>query len=134
MKGIDCGFIKPIKVACGIIWKDNKIFIARRKPHKILAGYWEFPGGKLEHDEKAEKALVRELKEEFDMSIRNPRFFGEHVYGYDFATINLIAYSCEFVNSTFNMTDHDAYEFVLAIELNLYALAPADQYFVKKLI
>jgi len=120
----------PIKVVCSIIWKDNKVFIARRSPNKSLGGYWEFPGGKLEHEEDPESALTRELKEEFEMTISNSKFFGEHIHSYDLFTIHLIAFTCDFIDSTFRMTDHDAYDFVSLEDLSLYPLAPADQYFV----
>lgn len=119
----------PIKVVCGIIWKDNKVFIARRKSNKSLGGYWEFPGGKLEQDEDPGSALTRELSEEFEMTISNPKFLGEHIHSYDFFTIHLIALTCDFINSTFRLTDHDAYEFVSLNDLSLYLLAPADQHF-----
>ena len=37
-----------IEVAAGIILRDNKVLLAKRKEGKSLAGYWEFPGGKIE--------------------------------------------------------------------------------------
>ena len=125
--------MEPIKVVCGIIWKDDKVFIARRKPDKSLGGYWEFPGGKLENGEDPENALVRELEEEFEMTISNIKFFGEHVHSYDSFTIHLIAFTCNFISASFLMTDHDVYEFVPLNQLGLYLLAQADQYFAQNL-
>ena len=59
---------KPIRsqlVAVGIILdSDNRILIAKRPPHKIKGGFWEFPGGKIEVHESPEEALIRELQEE----------------------------------------------------------------------
>ena len=46
-----------IKVVCGIIEHNGKIFICRRKEGKSLAGHWEFPGGKIEPNETPEEAL-----------------------------------------------------------------------------
>jgi 8-oxo-dGTP diphosphatase len=43
-----------IKVVCGIIYKNDKIFICRRKPSKSLGGFREFPGGKIEQGESDE--------------------------------------------------------------------------------
>lgn len=54
-----------IEVTAAIIEKDDKFLIARRAKGKHLAGYWEFPGGKIEADETAEACLYRELNEEF---------------------------------------------------------------------
>ena len=53
-----------INVAAGILIKNNKVFAARRKPGLHLAGFWEFPGGKIEFGESAVQCLERELREE----------------------------------------------------------------------
>lgn len=55
---------KEIDVTAAIIVKGGKIFAARRKSGLYLAGYWEFPGGKLEEGESPKCCLARELKEE----------------------------------------------------------------------
>ena len=58
-----------IKVVCGIIFKDQKIFICRRNPEASLGGYWEFPGGKIEEGEDHRESLKRELMEELLMDV-----------------------------------------------------------------
>jgi 8-oxo-dGTP diphosphatase len=126
--------MKPIKVVCGLIWKDNKIFIARRKPEKSLAGFWEFPGGKIEMNELPELALTRELKEELSMVVEKLKYFGTNIYQYKTFKIELIAYDCFFKEGTFQLTDHDLYQFVSVNELNDYKFAPADIYFVEQLL
>lgn len=126
--------MKSIKVVCGIIWKDGQVLIARRKPEKSLGGYWEFPGGKLEAGEDAEAALIRELKEEMGMTLNNLRYYGSHIHQYDSFSIELLAYECDFVNATFELTDHDEIAFIVPKELADYKFAPADVYFVNTLI
>ena len=81
--------MSPINVVCGIIQKEGKIFIARRKPHKSLGGYWEFPGGKVEPGEDPVTALTRELKEELDMTIANAILFGENLHSYNSSHIHI---------------------------------------------
>ena len=58
-----------IRVVCGIIYKDDKILLTRRKKGKSLEGFWEFPGGKVEKEETDTVALKRELKEELGPEI-----------------------------------------------------------------
>lgn len=127
--------MKPIiKVVCGIIWKGDKVLIARRKPGKSLAGYWEFPGGKLNEGEDAEIALKRELKEELGMEVDELKYYGQHIHAYEKFTIELIAYKCRFLHATFEMTDHDEYAFIYTEKFYNFNIAPADLYFFKKLI
>ncbi|WP_392386953.1 8-oxo-dGTP diphosphatase MutT [Marinomonas primoryensis] len=72
-----------MKVAVGIILRDNLVFVALRKSDQHQGGLWEFPGGKCEASESAEEALVRELKEECGISIIECNFFKtiSHHYG-----------------------------------------------------
>jgi 8-oxo-dGTP diphosphatase len=125
--------MKPIKVVCGIIWKGDQVFIARRKAGKALAGFWEFPGGKLEKDEPEEAALVRELQEELGMQVNVLDFFGSSVYDYETFSIELISYSCNFIEASYKLTDHDEVAFVRPVELGNYKIAPADQFIVERL-
>jgi 8-oxo-dGTP diphosphatase len=61
--------IKIIPVVCAIIEQDDLVLCALRSEQMSLPGKWEFPGGKLELNELAEDALIREIKEELNVSI-----------------------------------------------------------------
>ena len=71
-------------VACALIDPDGRVLIAQRPEGKPLAGLWEFPGGKVEAGEKPEDALIRELKEELGITVREaclaPLTFASHAY------------------------------------------------------
>lgn len=123
--------MKVIKVVCGIIWKDDKVFIARRKPEKSMGGYWEFPGGKIEEGEDPEAALKRELKEELGMNVVVKEYFGTNNHQYENFKIELIGYNCGFVSATFQLTDHDEYKFITPAEILNYRVAAADIPLVK---
>ena len=56
-----------IVAAVALIDVDGRILISKRPDNKYLGGLWEFPGGKLENNEKAEDALIRELEEELNI-------------------------------------------------------------------
>lgn len=60
----------PVDVAVGVlIAPDGQFLLTSRPAGKVYAGYWEFPGGKLEAGETVEQALKRELQEELGISI-----------------------------------------------------------------
>ena len=81
-----------IRVAVGIILKDDLVFIALRKSDQDQGGLWEFPGGKCEPSESAEIALVRELKEECDISVTECSFFKEISHDYGDKKVQLLFY------------------------------------------
>jgi 8-oxo-dGTP diphosphatase len=60
-----------VEVAAAVIVRaDGAFLLAQRPPGKVYAGYWEFPGGKVEPGEPAERALARELHEELGIDVR----------------------------------------------------------------
>jgi len=71
-------------VAAALIDPDGRVLLAQRPAGKSLAGFWEFPGGKLDPGETPEQALVRELQEELGIdtsaSCLAPLAFASHDY------------------------------------------------------
>ena len=115
-----------IEVTAAIIEKDDKFLIARRAKGKHLAGYWEFPGGKIEADETAEACLYRELNEEFQINVSVNNFVGESVYEYPNKKIILKAFTCKIISGEIQLTDHDKIEWITIDEIKQYNLAPDD--------
>jgi 8-oxo-dGTP diphosphatase len=61
-----------VQVAVGVLVRDDDSFLLTSRPEgKAYAGYWEFPGGKLETGETVEQALRRELQEEIGITIHD---------------------------------------------------------------
>ena len=61
--------MKRIDVVIGIVQRQNKVLVCRRRERDHLGGYWEFPGGKLEPGETLEQCLLRELQEEVNLQV-----------------------------------------------------------------
>jgi 8-oxo-dGTP diphosphatase len=73
----------PINVAVGILMRDNgDVLLGQRPEGKPYAGYWEFPGGKVEEHESIADALRREFVEELGIAVvsAEPWCCVEHVY------------------------------------------------------
>lgn len=80
----------PVEVAAAVIQRaDGAFLLARRPAGKVYAGYWEFPGGKVEAGEPAERALARELHEELGIDVGTAYPWITRVYAYPHATVRL---------------------------------------------
>lgn len=81
---------KVTDVAVGVLLlPDGDFLLTSRPPGKVYAGYWEFPGGKLEADETVAQALRRELQEELGIRIGNPELWKTQLVDYPHALVRL---------------------------------------------
>ena len=116
-----------ITVVAALIKKDGKVLIAKRSTgDENVFGKWEFPGGKVEPNESEECAIEREIKEEFEMSIKAKKFIINNICEYPTRTIDLRLYECEYVSGEFKLHDHFEYAWVNLEKILDYDLAPAD--------
>lgn len=116
-----------IKVVAALICKDNKILIARRATgDPNVLGKWEFPGGKVEANESEEAAIEREIKEEFELTVKAKRFLINNICEYPEKKIDLRLYECEYLSGEFCLHDHFEYKWVEITKLTDFDLAPAD--------
>lgn len=81
---------KVVDVAVGILLQSNGQFLmTTRPPGKVYAGYWEFPGGKIEPGESVEQALRRELQEEIGVTIGPATVWQTSLVDYPHALVRL---------------------------------------------
>jgi A/G-specific adenine glycosylase len=88
------------QIAVGVIWKDGKILIARRKEDKMLGGLWEFPGGKRKGRESLKETVLRETKEETALSIAVRKKYCKVKHAYTHFKITLTAFKCDCLSGT----------------------------------
>lgn len=122
------------QVAAAIIFNKGKILVTRRAPGEKLAGYWEFPGGKLEGNETPQECIIRELREELGLHAAAGDVIASSVYEYTGGAIELIAVECAVQNYEIGLTVHDAYEYIQPEALLDLRLAPADIDIAKKIV
>jgi 8-oxo-dGTP diphosphatase len=81
---------KVVEVAAAVIERpDGSFLLAQRPAGKVYAGWWEFPGGKVEAGEPAERALARELHEELGIDVRTAYPWITRLHAYEHATVRL---------------------------------------------
>jgi len=85
------GADRPVTdVAVGVLLQPNGAFLLTSRPEgKVYAGYWEFPGGKLEAGETVEQALRRELHEELGITIGAAQLWKTQMVDYPHALVRL---------------------------------------------
>ena len=85
------GADRPVTdVAVGVlIAPDGQFLLTTRPPGKVYAGYWEFPGGKLELGETVAQALRRELQEEVGVTVGEVHRWREQLVDYPHALVRL---------------------------------------------
>jgi 8-oxo-dGTP diphosphatase len=79
-----------VEVAVGVlVAADGRFLLTSRPEGKVYAGYWEFPGGKLEAGETVEQALRRELEEEIGVTIGKAHLWRTQLVDYPHALVRL---------------------------------------------
>ena len=121
-------------VTSAIIEHDDRYLLARRAPGQNLAGYWEFPGGKVEADETFEDCLARELMEELNLETQVLDHFCDSVYHYDKGSINLVAYRVQILGGNMTLSVHDQVDWFKPQKMLTLNLAPADIPIAKRLV
>jgi 8-oxo-dGTP diphosphatase len=122
--------IKLVLVAaCALIDPDGRVLIAQRPPGKSMAGLWEFPGGKVEAGERPEQSLIRELKEELGIAVKEeclaPLTFASHLYP-DFYLL-MPLYVCRRWERFVEAREGQQLKWVRPRELRNFPMPPADE-------
>ena len=115
--------------ACALIDPDGRVLIAQRPQGKSMAGLWEFPGGKIETGERPEQSLIRELKEELGIIVKEeclaPLTFASHLYP-DFHLL-MPLYVCRRWEGFVEAQEGQRLKWVRPTELRDYPMPPADE-------
>ena len=119
--------MKVVEVAAGLVYREGRYLIAKRKPDVHLAGFWEFPGGKREPGETFEDCLGRELFEELNIRIGTPVPFQVVRYQYPEKIVELHFFRCEIESGQATAVDCAEIRWVWPHELEDFEFPPADR-------
>ena len=129
--------LKTVLVAaCALVDADGRVLLAERPAGKPMAGLWEFPGGKVEANERPEDTLIRELKEELGITVSEPCLapltFASHVYP-DFHLL-MPLYVCRRWEGIVTPQEGQRVAWVKPNRLRDYKMPPADEPLVAHLM
>ncbi|MCP3968282.1 MAG: 8-oxo-dGTP diphosphatase MutT [Lentisphaerae bacterium] len=120
--------MKKIEVGAAVICRDNEILLTSRPEHQDMAGFWEFPGGKIEPGESVAQCLIREIKEELDVKVRvfDTIYMLEHDYPDKTVSLHFVRCQLDDDQPPRPLEGQDA-AWVERDSLDNYPLLPADK-------
>jgi 8-oxo-dGTP diphosphatase len=120
-------------VAAALIDARGRILIAQRPGSRHMAGRWEFPGGKVGAAESEQEALLRELREELGVKVRDPQFCLRLTHAYPDRTVELSCWVVRDFAGEPQGLDGQELKWVRASELAHQDILEADQPFIEAL-
>ena len=128
VESVTASLLLPV-VAVALVDADGRVLLQQRPPGGSLAGLWEFPGGKLEHGETPEAALIRELREELGLDVETaclaPATFASAPLGD--RHLLLLLYACRKWRGQPQPLHATALRWVLPVEMHALPMPPADR-------
>ena len=124
-----CMVTRPTyEVVGGLLFdSEGRILACKRPEGDAWAGWWEFPGGKIEAHEGPESALIRELVEEIGVSTKPVRRIEQTYYEYPDRSVNLQLWDCGVVDpDSIRLVEHDEARWLSEEELLDVKWLPAD--------
>ena len=126
--------MKKIHVAAGIILRDELVFISKRNAKQHQGDKWEFPGGKVETRETGLEALIRELKEEVDLTVTKADLFHQIEFDYGDKLVQLDFYLVNEFSGIGQGLEGQQTAWINIAELPNYTFPAANQVIVEMLI
>ena len=127
---------QPIRmdVAIAIVVRQARVLICQRREDDVLAGYWEFPGGKRHANESHEECLMRELVEELAIVVRITEALEVIEHDYPHARVRLHPFLCEYVSGDPQPLAASQLAWVSAPDLRHYRFPAANSDLIRALI
>ncbi|WP_127345846.1 (deoxy)nucleoside triphosphate pyrophosphohydrolase [Lactobacillus amylolyticus] len=128
---------KIIRVAAAAIIDQEKglVLAGKRNADRLVGGYWEFPGGKIEKGETPRQTAKREVEEELNAEIIVGPQLGETVrYEYDFGIVELTVFFAKMTAHDFKLVAHSKIEWLPAAQVGELNWAPADAPLIAELV
>ena len=115
-----------VEVVAALIWEGNRFLICQRPTNKARALLWEFVGGKVESNESLEAALIRECREELDVTVSVSDVFMEVIHEYPDITVHLTLFNSRIEEGIPKLLEHQDIKWITVGEIDKYEFCPAD--------
>jgi 8-oxo-dGTP diphosphatase len=125
--------MKQIEVVAAIIHDSEGRIFATQRGYGEWKDYWEFPGGKMEPEERPEEALKREIWEELETRIVVERFVQTVEYDYPKFHLTMQCYWCYIESGNLTLKEHEAARWLSKNELDSVNWLPADKIVIEQL-
>ena len=120
-------------VVAALIWEGDRFLACQRPANKARALLWEFVGGKVEPGETKEEALIRECREELDITVAPRDVFLTVVHEYPDLTVKLTLFNASIAEGTPKALEHNDIRWITVSEIDGLEFCPADEEILKKL-
>lgn len=113
-------------VVAGALFQGEQVLIAQRPEGKPMAGWWEFPGGKVHAGESPYQALVRELHEELGVQVQEAHELVNYTHDYPERSVHLELWHVMHFSGEPRSLDQQALQWVRVDELDTVGLLEGD--------
>lgn len=125
---------RHIRVVAAVIQQGDRYLITQRRPTAVLPLMWEFPGGRVEHDETDADALKREVFHRLQVSVEVGQLMSYVCHKYDKYVVDLHLYQCDIRSGQPFNANVNNHAWVKSEEFDRYLFTPADESSVAALL
>ena len=124
-----------VDVAAALIWDEQgRFLICQRPAHKARGLMWEFVGGKAEPGEALEDTLIRECREELDVTVKPTSVYVQLVHEDPDITIRLTLFNAVITDGQPRMLEHNDIRWIFPSQIPDFTFCPADKDILKMLL
>ena len=120
-------------VVAALIWEQDKFMICQRPAHKARGLLWEFVGGKVEPGETMTDALIRECREELDITVNVGEIYTQVIHEYPDIQIRLTLFHCTVAAGTPKLLEHNDLRWIHPSQIPEFDFCPADVDILEKI-
>jgi len=121
------------KIVVGVVFKNRNVLITRRKAEGLLGGLWEFPGGKIQKNEKIKDACIREIKEETNLSVSVDSHLTRIKHAYTHFKIIMDVFCCSYISGKVKLNGPVDHRWIKLDKLDDYPFPKANHKFFPEL-